>query len=85
MDSQRNDHQIACMDAVGRPRSARVFPAGFGCVAVQAPPGESMVLTVEQLHELWVAAREVCRLSWLTPVTTMDYSATTATATESAA
>lgn len=52
--------EVACMDAVGRARAARVFGAGFGRVAVQVPPGESMILTLNQLHELWVLAREVC-------------------------
>jgi hypothetical protein len=63
VDNKGKVTEIACLDAVGRSRVARVFPAALGHVAIQAPPGEVMVLTIAQLHALWIAAREECRNS----------------------
>lgn len=48
--------EVPCRDAIGRARTAVVFPASFGRVAIQAPPGEVIVLTMAQLNELWLAA-----------------------------
>lgn len=72
MDNKGKVTEIACLDAVGRSRVARVFPAALGHVAIQAPPGEVMVLTVTQLHALWVAAQAECRNSWDGPDPAVD-------------
>ena len=72
MDNKGKVTEIACLDAVGRSRVARVFPASLGRVAIQAPPGEVMVLTVAQLHALWIAARDECRNSSEGPAPAVD-------------
>jgi len=53
--------EVPCRDAIGRSRTAVVFGASFGRVAIQAPPGEVIVLTMGQLNELWLAAVSACR------------------------
>lgn len=43
---------VRCEDALGRPRSVRIFPSDANKAVVQAPARESCVLTLEQLGEL---------------------------------
>lgn len=68
MSQTQRHRRIPCRDIVGRCRTAGVYPAEVGAVAIQAPPGEVMVLTAAELYDLYVAARDACRDSWYEPV-----------------
>jgi hypothetical protein len=53
--------EVACTDAVGRQRVARVIAAGRGRVGIQAPPGEVLFVDADGMRKLSCLARDVLR------------------------